>query len=244
MRGSGTTELGTEIGSRTRSRVVTKLGTEVGTYWYNNSIQNKLVGGHNIWSRNWQDTWVRDKLTGRSIESVGQAVGVTPDKRCRQITFEIETAACRTVVPARYPATRGYSCHWDAEAGVPYPTAGKSVVLDAGRRLLVTKDTEGKPMTIESQGQWVCLVPDRAFAYEIETGRVIPFESTPNEWNVTIELDVPNDANSKLHEVMDIMMAEERLEQTEKIEHMRGLPHAINQMLTGPRGRAQTRKTK
>ena len=55
------------------------------------------------------------------------------------------------MVPARHPATRGYRCHWDAEAGVPYSTAGKSVVWDEGRRLLVTKDTEGKPMTIKSR---------------------------------------------------------------------------------------------
>ena len=32
---------------------------------------------------------------------------------------------------------------------------------------------------------------------------------------------------------MDIMMAEKRSQQTEKIEHMRGLPHAIKQKLTG-----------
>ena len=37
----------------------------------------------------------------------------------------------------------------------------------------------------------------------------------------------------KLQEIMDIMMTEKRLEQTEKIEHMRGLPHVIKQMLIG-----------
>ena len=110
--------------------------------------------------------------------------------------------------------------------------------------MLVSKDAEGmmiesrraevrrplkavKPMT--QQGQWVCCGPDRAFAYKIEAGRVIPFESTPNGWNLTVELGVPNDANSKLQEVMDIMMTEKRLE----IEHVRGLHHAIKQMWTG-----------
>ena len=34
-----------------------------------------------------------------------------------------------------------------------------------------------KPMT--QQGQWVCFGPDRAFAYKIESGRVIPFTNTP-----------------------------------------------------------------
>ena len=42
-----------------------------------------------------------------------------------------------------------------------------------------------KPMT--AQGQWVCFGPDRAFAYKIETGRVIQFESTPTGWNLTME---------------------------------------------------------
>ena len=87
------------------------------------------------------------------------------------------------MVPARHPASRGYRCHWDAEAGVQFSTAGKSVVWDGGRRLLVSKDTEGKLITIESrqaevrtplmavkpmtqQGQWICFGPDRAFAYK------------------------------------------------------------------------------
>ena len=34
-----------------------------------------------------------------------------------------------------------------------------------------------KPMT--AQGQWVCFGPDRAFAYKIETGRVIPSSPRP-----------------------------------------------------------------
>ena len=108
----------------------------------------------------------------------------------------------------------------------------------------MSKDAEGKLVTIESrqaevtrplmavkpmtqQGQWVRFGPDRALAYKIETGTVIPFEITPDGWNLTVELGAPNDANSKLQEIMDIMMTEERLVQTENIDHMRGLPHAI-----------------
>ena len=68
--------------------------------------------------------------------------------------------------------------------------------------------------------------PDRAVANKIETGSVIPFESTPLGWNLTVELEAPNDANSELQEVMDILMTEKRLEQTENIDHMRGLPLA------------------
>ena len=83
------------------------------------------------------------------------------------------------------------------------------------------------------QGQWVCFGPDRTFASKIETGRVIPFESRPNGWNLTVELEAPNDANSKFQEIMDIMMTEKLLEQTEKTKHMRGLPDVIKLMLTG-----------
>ena len=72
-----------------------------------------------------------------------------------------------------------------------------------------------KPMT--QQGLWVCFGPDRAFAYKIEICRVTPFESTPNGWNLSVKLRAPNDANSKLQEVMDMVTA-----------------HTIKQMLTGP----------
>ena len=48
--------------------------------WHRKWIQNKPTGGHNMWSRNWQDDQERNKLTSHSIESVGQAVGVRPDK--------------------------------------------------------------------------------------------------------------------------------------------------------------------
>ena len=58
-------------------------------------------------------------------------------------------AACKTVVPARHPATRRYRVHWDKAAGAPYTTAGKSVVWDGGQRLLVAKDAEGKPLSIK-----------------------------------------------------------------------------------------------
>ena len=143
------------------------------------------------------------------------------------------------MVPARHPATRGYPRHWDAEAVLPCSTAGKSVVWDEGRRLLASKDTEGKSMTIESRqaevrrplmavkpmtqkGPWVCFGPDRAFAFKIETGRVIPFESTPNGLNLTVELEAPQNDNSKLQEVMDIMMTEKSVWTRRRISNTRG----------------------
>ena len=45
-------------------------------------------------------------------------------------------------------------------------------------------------------------------------------ESTPNGWNLTTELEAPNDASSQLQEVTDIMMTEKRLEPMENIEHI------------------------
>ena len=167
--------------------------------WYRYWIQDKLAGGHNIWSRNWQGDWVRNKLTSNSIESVGQVVGLRLDRRCRQITFGIDTAACRTVVLARprHPATRGYRCHRDAEAGVQYSTAGKSVVWDEGRRWLVSKDTEGKLMTIESRQAEVRrpffdggFGPDRAFSFKFRDWQSL------DGWNLTVELEATHDANS------------------------------------------------
>ena len=60
--------------------------------------------------------------------------------------------------------------------------------------------------TMTQQGQWVCFAPERAFAYKIDTGRVIPHESTLNGWNLAVDLEARNDANSKLQELMDILM--------------------------------------
>ena len=87
------------------------------------------------------------------------------------------------------------------------------------------KQATGEPVMIESrqatvrrplmavnprtaQGQWVCFGPDRAFAYKIDTGRVIPFESTPTGWNLTMELEASENANKKLQEAMDTKLAE------------------------------------
>ena len=99
--------------------------------WRRNWIQNKMTDGHEIWNTSWQEHWVRNKLTSHRTEQVGQAVGVRSDRRCRQITFGIDIAACKTVVLARHSNTR-YRCHWDAEAGVQHSTAGKSVVWEEG----------------------------------------------------------------------------------------------------------------
>ena len=90
-----------------------------------------------------QNERARDKLSGHRIDSVGQAVGDRSDKRCRQITLGVDTAACRTVVPGKASGNTKVQMSLDAEAG--------EVAWDEGRRLFVSKDTEGKPITIESR---------------------------------------------------------------------------------------------
>ena len=114
-------------------------------------IQNKMTGGHKSGNRSLDnlvpkldseqvDGWsqhLEQKLERQlSVQQVDRSqhevswpsCGVRSDKKCRQITFGVDRAACRTVVPGRHPITRRYTCHWDAEARVPYTTAGKSVV--------------------------------------------------------------------------------------------------------------------
>ena len=48
-----------------------------------------------------------------------------------------------------------------------------------------------------------------------------PFENMPNGLNLTVELEAPDDAYRKLQEIMDTMRAEKRVEQMEKIEHLK-----------------------
>ena len=184
------------------------------------------------------------------IESLGiEAVDTRTDRSHRAITFGIDTAACRTVVPANHPAARGYRLHKDAESGAAYSTAGKSLVYDEGRRVLVAKQSSGEPMSIDSrqarvrrplmavkpmteQGQWVCFGPDRAFAYKIDTGRVVPFENTPSGWNLTVELEAPSDANEKLRTVMEVAASERRLNQKSTAARC-SLPDKVLQMING-----------
>ena len=88
-----------------------------------------------------------------------------------------------------------------------------------------------KPLTEE--GHWGCFGPDRAFGHKMETGREIHLRARPLDGTSQLSSKHQMMPSAKLQKVMDSMMTEERLEQTEKIEHMRGLPHAIKQMLTG-----------
>ena len=80
--------------------------------------------------------------------------------------------------PTKHPATRGYRCHWGAES------SNTVLICWQGSTLFVTKDTEGKPITIGFVSGLV--VPSHT---KLEIGRITPFESTPNGWNLTVELE-------------------------------------------------------
>ena len=178
-----------------------------------------------------------------------EAIIVRTDQSNRKITFGLDTAACGTVVLGNHPAARGYRVQWDSGAGVPYSTVGKSMVWDESRRLLVAKQATGEPVMIESQqatvrrplmavkpmtaqGQWVCFGPDRAFAYKIETGRVIPFKPTPTGWNLTMELEALENANRKLQQVMDTKIAEMRTgSQSPGLNPLGGLPTRVRELI-------------
>ena len=105
------------------------------------------MGGHNIWSRRWQNDCVRNKLTSHSIDSVGQAVGVRSAKGADKSRLE------STRQRAGQWCQQGIQQHEGTTdvTGARKVTAGKSVVWDECRRLLVSKETKGKLMTIESR---------------------------------------------------------------------------------------------
>ena len=124
------------------------------------------------------------------------------------------------MVLARRPATRGCRVQWDAEAGDPLSTSGKSVVWGENQRLMVPKDGQGKQVIIGSRqtevrrslmavkpmtqlGQWAWFGPDRAFVSNINIGRVMPYESTPNGWNLTVELEGPMSPKGSCKTIMN-----------------------------------------
>ena len=187
----------------------------------------------------------------KSVEAVTEtSAGARTDKGRRTITFGVDTAACRTVIPPSHPATRGYVTHWDSESGVPYSTAGKSMVWDEGRRVLVAKQPSGEPIVIDSraaqvrrplmavkpmtqQGHWVCFGPDRAFAYKPETGRVIPFEPTGSGWNLTMELEAPADANEKVQSAVEAMNSCERMDEESEMMRVGDVPSQVTRLIMG-----------
>ena len=116
--------------------------------------------------------------------------------------------------------------------------------------MLVAKQASGEPVTIESrqaqvrrplmavkpmteQGQWVCFGPDKAFAYKIDTGRVIPSEPMPTGWDLMLELEAPNDANNMLNTMMEVAASERRVNRGLATAAATGLPAKVAQLISG-----------
>ena len=75
------------------------------------------------------------------------------DRSDREITFNVDSGATRTVVKRDHQAVRGYKVHKDEQTGVPYNTAGKQQIKDEGRRILQVKVELG-------QKRQICLLQD------------------------------------------------------------------------------------
>ena len=115
------------------------------------------------------------------LEALGS--GDRSDPSHRWITFGIDSAACKTVVPSEHPAARGYRTHSDRLTGSKYSTASKATVTDEGQRILCAKGVGGSPMVLNTRkvncrrplmsvsamceaGNWVVFGPDgTGFAY-------------------------------------------------------------------------------
>ena len=61
---------------------------------------------------------------------------------------------------------------------------------------------------------------------------MIPFEPTATRWNLTMELEAPENANRKLQEVMDTKIAEMRPEsQSPGLNPLGGLPARVRELM-------------
>ena len=150
------------------------------------------------------------------------------DPSQRTFTFGVDTAACKTVVPAGHPAAREYLFHKDSLLGCAYSTAGGDKVYDQGKRILCTLDETGKPMAIESTkvdcqrpmmavtemtdcGRWVCFGPQRqGFSFDLRRGKKIEFTPTPGGWDLTMKLEPPERGNKILNKAIQEISAKKK----------------------------------
>jgi len=150
----------------------------------------------------------------------------TEDGDRRTITFAVDTAACRTVVPIEHEACRGYRVHKDAFTGQTYGTASKSGprIEDKGKRILQTKaHGPNLPQRLNTRkadvnkallavcdmvdnGHAVLFDSSGSFALKKATGQKTNFQRVGKGWNLTLELEAPAKANR----VMGQMLAELR----------------------------------
>jgi len=144
----------------------------------------------------------------------------------RTITFAVDTAACRTVVPLGHEACRGYRVHSDEYTGQTYGTASKKGprIKDEGKRILQTKgDGQNLPQRLNTRkadvnkpllavcdmvdhGHAVLFDSTGSYAIKKATGQKTNFQRVGKGWNLTLDLEAPAKANR----VMSQMLAELR----------------------------------
>jgi hypothetical protein len=155
--------------------------------------------------------------------------GVRDDPEGRTLTLGVDSAACRTVVSPKHPATRGYKTHVDAHTGTEYSTAGTATVEDKGRRVLCADNPEGPdPLVLDTRsaetrrplasvkeltnkGGWVVFGPQQGFLYRPQTQQTHKFTNTPHGWNWVIKLDPPNKAGKRVAEAIEATQIEKNL---------------------------------
>ena len=150
------------------------------------------------------------------------------DPSQRTVTFGIDTAACKTVVPPNHHGTRGYLVHKDSLLGCAYSTAGRDKVYDQGKRILCTLAETGEPMAIDSRkvdcrrplmavtemtdcGRWVCFGPQKqGFSFDPRTRQKIEFTPTLVGWDLTMKLEPPERANKIMNKAIQEINSKRR----------------------------------
>ena len=124
--------------------------------------------------------------------------------RSEPITFGIDTAACKSLVPSSHPVfdPQGLSIRMRVQH--------RGKVYDQGKRILFTLDTSGNPMVIESRKDVDgCHRDDRLWTMGLfwatvsaliqEQGKNMDFTPTPGGWDLTLTLEPPEKANKVLN---------------------------------------------
>ena len=154
------------------------------------------------------------------------------DETDRKITFTIDSAACRTVVPSKHRAARGYRVWSDGMTGSQYGTAkrGAPKIQDEGKRVLFTKTAIGEhPQRLNTRqadvfeplmsvadmidhGHMVVFDSEGSFAVNKDSGRKTHFERTGKKWQVNLQIEAPEKANKKMTQIMAEMRETRRQE--------------------------------
>jgi len=163
----------------------------------------------------------------------------------REIIFNVDSGASKTVVKASHKAVRGYKIHKDGQTGVPYNTAGKQKIQDEGKRVLQIKTTNGEkpwrmntrvaevrnsllsPSEMAKCGHDVLLRNEDGYAIHRETGAMHKFERTPGGWQFKVELEAPEVANKvwELHRLAELKPKEDawKAEAAKALKEMLGM---------------------